>query len=65
MQGAYAEFKDRLLDRRNETMAKSILDLAEKKKVVAAIGALHLVGERGVIRLLEKEGYKATKLGSG
>jgi uncharacterized protein len=62
VQGAYAEFKDRLLDKRNEGMAKKILELAADKKVVAAIGALHLIGDTGVVRLLEKQGYKAVKL---
>jgi uncharacterized protein len=62
VQGAYAEFKDRLIDRRNDGMAEGILKLAADKKVFAAVGALHLIGERGVIRLLEKKGYTATKL---
>jgi uncharacterized protein len=62
VQGAYAEFKDRLLDKRNEGMAKTIESLAKDKKVVVAIGAMHLVGDTGVVHLLEKMGYKATKL---
>jgi uncharacterized protein len=62
VQGAFAEFKDRLLDKRNTGMAERIEELAKDKKVVAAIGALHLIGENGVIALLEKRGYKARKL---
>ncbi len=62
VQGAYAEFKDRLLDKRNEGMAEKIEKLGKDKKVVAAVGALHLVGDTGVVRLLEKRGYKATRV---
>ena len=62
VQGAYAEFKDRLIDRRNQSMAAKIEGLAKTKKVVVAIGALHLPGENGVIRRLERAGYKATRL---
>jgi uncharacterized protein len=62
VQGGYAEFQDRLIDKRNREMAKKIEELAKDKKVVAAVGALHLIGETGVVNLLEKRGYKATKL---
>jgi uncharacterized protein len=62
VQGAYAEFMDRLIDKRNIGMVEGILKHAANKKVVAAIGALHLVGDRGVVHLLEKKGYKATRL---
>ncbi len=62
VQGAYAEFKDRLLDKRNVGMAKTIGELSRDKKVVVAIGALHLVGETGVIRLLADQGYTAITL---
>jgi uncharacterized protein len=62
VQGAYAEFMDRLIDKRNINMVEGILEHAKDKKVVAAIGALHLVGDQGVVHLLEKKGYKAIRL---
>jgi uncharacterized protein YbaP (TraB family) len=62
VQGAYAEFMDRLLTRRNRTMAERIGRLAETRAVFAAVGALHLVGEEGVLRLLERQGYRVSRV---
>lgn len=47
-----------LLYRRNEVMAARIAALAKEQPTFAAIGAAHLGGGKGVIRLLKKQGLK-------
>ncbi len=47
-----------LLYRRNEIMAERIAGAVKEKTLFAAIGVGHLGGERGVIRLLKKEGLR-------
>lgn len=46
-----------LIDDRNQRMLSRMLPYLEKGKVFIAVGALHLPGENGLIRLLQKEGY--------
>ena len=50
----------RLLDERNQKMADRIIRLYEQDSTFVAIGALHLPGEQGVLRLLEQRGYRVT-----
>jgi uncharacterized protein len=45
-----------LLYNRNAIMANRIMDLVQENSVCVAIGAGHLAGEKGVIRLLKKKG---------
>jgi uncharacterized protein YbaP (TraB family) len=53
----------KLLDKRNITMTKSILDLLKKdKSYFIVVGAAHLVGEKGIVSLLQKEGLKLKQL---
>lgn len=53
-----ATFTELLLYRRNETWAKKMEELMATQSLVVAVGAGHLPGERGVINLLRKAGYK-------
>ncbi len=55
---------DAIIYKRNETMAKKISELlAKKEKVFIVIGAGHLVGDKSVIKELEKIGkYKIKRL---
>lgn len=46
-----------LLDDRNNKWMKSIPQLISQKSMFVAVGALHLPGESGLIRLLQKQGY--------
>jgi hypothetical protein len=34
----------------------------EQRSAFVAVGALHLPGEQGVLRLLERQGYRVTRL---
>lgn len=51
-------FTDLLLYNRNAAWAKKIEGMVSEKSLVIAVGAGHLPGERGVINLLRKAGYK-------
>lgn len=47
-----------MLYKRNRAMASRVFEVAGSKKVFAAIGAGHLGGGKGVLRLLKKKGVK-------
>ena len=47
-----------LIYKRNEVMADRIAEMVAEKSLFAAIGAGHLSGGKGVIRLLKKKGLK-------
>ncbi len=51
-------FLDRLIARRNRRMLHRALPLAEKGGAFIAVGAAHLPGENGLLRLFEREGFK-------
>jgi len=54
---------EKLLDKRNITMTKSILNLLKKdKSYFIVVGAAHLVGKKGIVSLLKKEGYTINQL---
>ena len=47
-----------LLDKRNINWVAQLKTILPKTNIFMAVGAGHLVGEKGVIELLRKEGYK-------
>lgn len=53
-----SSFTEILLYRRNEQWAKKLADMMKTQSLVVAVGAGHLPGDRGVINLLRKAGYK-------
>lgn len=57
MEEAYGDM-DILLDQRNLKWIKSLQPLLNKGQTFIAVGALHLPGEKGLIRLLEEQGYQ-------
>jgi uncharacterized protein YbaP (TraB family) len=57
-----AEFEDKLITIRNHHMADRAEAMLAKGNVFMAVGALHLVGDQGVIELLRQKGYKATPI---
>jgi len=59
-----ASFEAELLDKRNVKMVERLAKLMTEKSVFFAVGALHLPGENGLIKLLELEGYKVTAIKS-
>jgi len=52
------QFTEIMLYRRNEDWTKKLSDILPTGSYVVAVGAGHLPGERGVINLLRKAGYK-------
>jgi len=59
-QGLSKRLRESLIDRRNHTMLTRMKQHLEKGRAFIAVGALHLPGENGLIRLLIKEGYAVT-----
>lgn len=59
------EVRKILLFQRNEIMAKRIAALTAKQSVFIGIGAGHLGGGKGVLRLLKKKNLKVKKVSQG
>lgn len=57
-----AEFDRRLLDDRNRVMARRMQDLLREGGAFVAVGAAHLPGEKGVIALLARRGYRIERV---
>jgi uncharacterized protein YbaP (TraB family) len=57
----FQRMNERMLYKRSEQMVERLQEHLQAGGVVVAIGALHLAGERGVLRLLEKQGYTITR----
>ena len=55
-------FFERLIDARNHRMAARLTDRLAEGKAFVAVGALHLSGPEGVLKLLEQEGYTLTRI---
>lgn len=54
------QYEDLLLGNRNRNWVAKLKTLLQEKSLVVAVGAGHLPGEKGLINLLRKEGYKVT-----
>lgn len=55
-------FEQKMLTDRNASWVERLLREAPGQTVFAAVGAAHLPGEVGVLRLLQKEGFEVTRL---
>ena len=55
-----AGFTDILLYHRNQNWVKKLKTLMPEKALIIAVGAGHLPGDKGLINLLRKEGYRVT-----
>ena len=55
-------FIERGVNQRNQRMIATLLPLLKQGKVFTAVGALHLPGEQGLIRLLQDQGYELSPL---
>ena len=53
---------DELDDARNERMIETLLPFLGEDQVFVAVGALHLPGEKGLVRLLRKNGFELEPL---
>lgn len=58
-------FMEKLFTKRNHSMAERIgakIKAAPDKSQFFAVGAGHLIGDEGVLKLLEKQGFKVTRV---
>jgi uncharacterized protein len=53
---------NRMLDQRNIAWVETLDSLLREKSCFVAVGALHLPGEQGIIKLLRKKGFKVKAL---
>ncbi|MBK8567146.1 MAG: TraB/GumN family protein [Saprospiraceae bacterium] len=53
-----------MLYQRNEIMAERIADLIQQQSAFISIGAAHLSGGKGVLRLLKKKGFSTRPIGA-
>ena len=58
----YAAFQGRVIDARNATMVEALEPLLAAGNAFAAVGALHLPGERGMLRMLERRGWRVSPM---
>lgn len=58
--GTISEENNEFLDKRNKNWIPQIEEMIKAKKTFIAVGAGHLGGPNGVIRLLERKGYTLT-----
>jgi len=56
----FDDFYKRLVDDRNLTMVKRMKKPLQQGNSFIAVGALHLPGEKGLLKLLEKQGYNVS-----
>jgi hypothetical protein len=56
-----ALFEKRFIDFRNQRMANRLALHVKRGGAFVAVGALHLSGDNGILKLLEKRGYAVTK----
>ncbi len=61
-EGIIKEEQEKFLDDRNRNWVPQIIEQIAKKPTFIAVGAGHLGGPNGVIRLLEKQGYTLTPI---
>lgn len=60
--GGLGEWDDVLLNKRNENWIPIMEEMMPEKTTFFAVGAGHLVGEKGVVALLRKQGYTVQPL---
>ncbi len=57
-----SEYKSLLLYKRNEKWVDQISSIVAEGPTLFAVGAAHLAGQRGVLNLLKRQGYKVESL---
>lgn len=58
----FERFMERTLYQRNRRMARRISDRLADGRLFIAVGALHLPGEMGILRILETRGYRISRV---
>ena len=60
--GSDKKYEEILLTNRNKNWVAQLKNIMNKQSVFVAVGAGHLVGEKGLLNLLKKEGYTVEPL---
>ena len=55
-------FKEAILDQRNHQMVERAIPILQRGKAFIAVGAAHLPGEEGMLNLLERRGFRITRI---
>lgn len=58
----YDRVYQRLIDERNRRMVERMGAVLARGRAFVAVGAMHLPGERGILNLLERQGYRITRI---
>ena len=58
----YKKLYEKLVNVRNHNMARKIIKHTKSDSSFIAIGSLHIVGNKGVVALLKRHGYKLTPI---
>ena len=56
------DFQRRVIDDRNQRMAERAQPMLQAGKAFIAVGALHLPGDKGLLNLLEQQGYRIRRV---
>jgi len=56
------KFMERVVDQRNVRMVERMEEFLKAGNTFIAVGALHLPGEKGILRLLEARGYRVSSV---
>lgn len=59
-ENTHPEFMELLLDKRNSIWLEQIPEIIDSNSSLIVVGALHLPGEKGLLKGLENKGYKVT-----
>ncbi|MGD9668741.1 MAG: TraB/GumN family protein [Hyphomicrobiaceae bacterium] len=59
---SFSGFQKRIVSDRNEHMRDAALPLLRKGRTLIAVGALHLIGDNGLVALLREAGYTVTPI---
>lgn len=58
----YQDLYERLIVERNAQMCEKLVPIMQEKSVFCTVGAGHLAGDKGMIRLLREKGFKLRKV---
>ncbi|MCU0376503.1 MAG: TraB/GumN family protein [Chitinophagaceae bacterium] len=59
------EVEELMLTRRNQVMLNSMVQIMQEKSLFAVVGAAHLPGSNGLLKLLRQKGYTVTPIVGG
>ena len=54
----FGNIESKVFDSRNENWAQKMPSIMSEKSTLFAVGAGHLIGDKGILQLLKKQGYK-------